>query len=122
MLMGAGRATFGAALLLQPEAIGRGWVGAVAGQPGARVALRAAGARDLILGLGVLLASRRGGPIRGWLEAGMAADLADCAITLGAFRDLPAVGRFATLAVAGGSAYVSSRLAATADAAVVPAD
>lgn len=114
-LIGAGRVAFGAALMLAPEVVARGWIGEPASSAGGKVAVRAVGARDAILGLGVLLALWRGGPARGWVEAGAAADIADIAIALGSFSSMPPLGRFTTIALAGGSAFISARIAGALD-------
>jgi hypothetical protein len=114
-LIGAGRVAFGAALILAPRAVGRGWIGEAAGTAGGKVAVRAVGARDVILGLGGLVALRRGGPARGWLEAGAAADIADLAIAIGAFGKLPPLGRIITILLAGGSAVASALFARRID-------
>lgn len=111
MAIGAGRVLFGLALLASPRAIGRSWIGPAAETAGGAAAVRAVGARDLVLGLGVLMAARRGAPLRGWVEAGVAADAADVAITLVGFSGLPTTGRLVTLATAGGSAIVGGMLA-----------
>ena len=49
-VLGAGRAVLGAGLLVAPAALGRPWIGAAADTPGAQVALRGLGVRDLVLG------------------------------------------------------------------------
>jgi hypothetical protein len=46
---------------------------------GTRLFLRAVGARDLALGLGVLVALNREAPVRGWLRASAIADGLDAA-------------------------------------------
>jgi len=111
IILGAGRGAFGLALMVVPRAIGRPWIGPAADTPGGIVALRAVGARDLVLGVGLLMAVRRGASVRGWVEAGIAADLADATTTLAAFRELPAPGRLVTLATAGGAAATGLAIA-----------
>ena len=53
-----------------------------------------------MLGLGALIAMRRGQPARGWIEAGLACDVVDFAVTLLMFRRLPKPGAYAVLATA----------------------
>ena len=68
------------------------------------LALRAAAARDLALGLGTALASQRGpGPLRGWL---LAAALADCCdvITIARSKSASTAVRTVTALVSGLSA------------------
>ena len=115
MLIAAGRVAFGAALIARPAAIGHTWIGPDAEGAGGRAAVRAVGVRDLILGAGALVATQRGGPVRGWVEAGAAADIGDVLITLAAFNKMPPLGRWVTIAMAGGSAIASLRIAATVD-------
>src|ERR687896_510 len=72
-----GRIAVGLAFALAPGLAGRLWVGRDARTPGARVLGRAFGARDLALGLGVVIALDRGAPVRGWLEASALSDAGD---------------------------------------------
>ena len=81
---------------------------------------RALGARDLALGLGVVIAIDRGAPVRGWLEASALSDAVDFLATLasswGAGGDaLPPAGRAAALVVAAGSAGLAAWLAGAVD-------
>ena len=97
------RICVGAALLLLPGLFGRLWLGSKAAHPGARVALRAVGARDAALGLGVIIAEQRGRPLRGWVEAGMAVDATDAASTIVAGGGIPLLGRLMALIAALGA-------------------
>lgn len=107
-LIAAGRVLIGSALLVAPKQAARGWLGDTAEDPATQTAVRAFGARDIALGLGVLLAIRRGRSPRGWVEAGILADAADAAATLIAWKHLPRFGRAATLVVASGAAAIST--------------
>lgn len=120
--IGLGRLAFGLAMILRPAAIGRSWLGSDAEGAGGQVAVRAIGARDAALGLGLLMALRRGRPLRGWVEAGMMADIGDALATTAVFGALPMPGKAVTLALAGGSALMGARIApAVDDAPVAPA-
>lgn len=112
-LIAAGRVLIGAALMLAPRHAARGWLGDAADDPATQVAVRAFGARDLGLGLGVLLALRRGRSPRGWVEAGILADATDAAATLAAWRHLPHTGRAMTLAVASSATAAGALTVAT---------
>src|SRR5918992_4631825 len=94
-----GRIAVGAAFLVAPSLAGRLWVGGEARRPGAKVLGRAFGARDLALGLGVVIALDRGAPVRGWLEASALADAADFTAGLLDSRALPPLLRPGVLAL-----------------------
>jgi len=111
------RTAFGAALLAAPRALGHSWIGEDADRPAARAVIQAVGARDIGIGAGGAIALTRGGDPKAWLAAGAAADVADCMITLGSFRHLPARGRFVALVFAVCAAYASVRTAAALSAA-----
>jgi len=91
--LAAGRIAIGLALAVAPRRLGRLWLGDAVEAAGTRVVLRSMAARDAVLGLGALLALRRGRPVRGWLEAGAAADAADLVATVLAGSRLPVSGR-----------------------------
>jgi hypothetical protein len=99
-----GRVALGAGLLVAPGPMGRPWVGAVADRPGGHVALRALGARDLLLGGIALHLAGRGPAGARAVQASAGADAVDFAATLAAHRDLPALGAAGVLALAGGAA------------------
>jgi hypothetical protein len=84
--LAAGRITVGIALVASPDAATRRWLGTRSeGDPGREVAVRGLGARDVVLGIGTLVALRSGGEVRQaarWIEAGIVADLADAASTV----------------------------------------
>ncbi len=101
----AGRVAIGAALLVAPQAVTRGWVGPGGAAPGGRLLGRSIGVRDLALGLGVLAALDRGDPsARDWVRAAAVADVGDAVATVLAFRHLPKRSRFGVLAIAAGAA------------------
>lgn len=73
--------------------------------------LRGLGARDVVLGLGAVLAARRGDPsLRDWIRAGALADSADAVLFAGD-RRLRAVPRLATAVLAVGGAVMGLRTA-----------
>ncbi len=109
-----GRVALGVTAMVAPTVPLRPWIGRnVAWRPQAKLLARALGARDVALGLGVILALRHGAPVRGWVEGGAMADAGDVIATLLAFPSLPKFGRLAVLGAAGG-AVVAARLAAPA--------
>jgi hypothetical protein len=97
---GAGRLALGAGLLVAPGLLGRPWLGVTASEPAGQVALRALGARDLIIG-GIALHTvdhPEVGPR--WQRTCAAADAVDALATLVARRSLPPVGSALVAALA----------------------
>jgi hypothetical protein len=104
-MIAAGRVVVGVALLAAPGLVAGNWAGEVGAEPGAKLLARAVGARDLVLGLGVLAALERGDPqAAAWVRAAAVADAGDAAATFLAYRHLPRVKRFGVLVLAAGSA------------------
>jgi hypothetical protein len=110
-----GRIAVGAAFFLAPGLAGRTWVGGDAARPSAKLLARAFGARDLALGLGVVIAIDRGAPVRGWLEASALSDAGDAVATLLGASAVPALMRPGVLALGAGSAAVAGWLAKRVD-------
>ena len=111
------RVALGATAFLAPTVPLRPWVGrAESWRPPAKMLARALGARDIALGIGVILAQKHGGPIRGWVEAGGVADTGDVLSTLVAWPHLPKAGRLLVLAAAGGAVAVARLTAGVVDA------
>ena len=110
------RIAIGAVALLAPTVPLRPWVGRdFAWQPRAKLLARSLGARDLALGLGVLLALRHDAPVRGWVEGAGVADAGDCLATLLAFGKLPKSGRWLVLLSAAGAAATARLVAPVID-------
>jgi hypothetical protein len=112
---GIGRAVIGATLIAAPALVASRWVGDDQLSDGAKLLARSLGARDLALGLGVLLAMKEDAPARGWLEGAALADLVDAAATLLYWKKLPPMGRTATLAIAASSAVQCALVARVID-------
>jgi hypothetical protein len=110
-----GRIAFGIGLLAAPGRVASGWLGPDAERPGATVAIRALGARDIALAAGAALAAQRGEPARPWLIGCAACDLCDLGATLAAGEGIPSRGRWGTAALAGGAAAFGIALALHAD-------
>lgn len=88
VVFGAIRFGVGSGLVLAPGFAGRIWVGPDADGSGAKVFARAIGARDVLLGLRTMTAVRSEREARHWLVSGYAADAADVAATVIAWRNL----------------------------------
>jgi hypothetical protein len=102
------RVVLGVSALVSPLAA-RPWVGPSVREPAGAVLGRAAGARDLALGAGALLAARQGGRAeRTWVAAGAFCDLVDAATTIAHRRRLPAAGRVLVSGAAVGAAAVGA--------------
>ena len=75
---------------------------------------RMLGGRDVVLGLGTVIALDRGAPVRGWLEGSALADTVDCVACVAARDEMPrsafgaAVGLGALSAILG--IFLSRRL------------
>jgi hypothetical protein len=81
-MLAAGRVLIGATLFAAPDLAAAPWVGDDARTSGARVVVRALGARDAALGAGTLAASGDRAQLRRWLVASTACDAADFVATL----------------------------------------
>lgn len=111
-----GRVGLGVVAILVPSVPLRPWVGReVAWRPRAKLLARSLGARDVALGLGVVVALRHDSPVRGWVEGGGLADAGDVLGTLLAFGTLPRFGRWAVLGAAGGGVALARLVAPAVD-------
>jgi hypothetical protein len=109
-LQALGRVAIGAGLVLAPERLASGWLGADARRPGTRVALAGLGARDLAIGAGAAWALGGGEDARGWLLAGVVVDATDLAVTIARRDALPTFGVVAVGAIAAASTAIGLRL------------
>ena len=66
-----GRVLVGAGLALAPRLAGSGWMGRDSRRPATQVAIRALGARDLVIGLGTAYTAGQGFGARPWVLAGI---------------------------------------------------
>jgi len=110
-----GRQLVGAAFVLAPGLVGSAWIGSDARRRPVKVLARAFAARDLAIGLGVVIALDRGAPVRGWLEAGALSDAIDTAATVLAGNSIPPAIRWPCVAVGVGSAALGAMLAPRLD-------
>jgi hypothetical protein len=108
-LVGGGRFVFGVGFLLAPSPILRiWWPHDGASGPIATGLARGLGARDAVLGLGILAAVLRRESSRGWLLAAAGADAADVVLTL--THAYPFGRRARLLTFAGGALYMMLQL------------
>lgn len=107
-MLAAGRVLIGVTMFATPDLVAAPWIGEDARGAGARVVVRALGARDAALGAGTLVAAGDADQLRRWLLASSASDAADFVATLSGPRS-PA--RTAVLALAA-AASVTGVLAA----------
>jgi hypothetical protein len=110
------RIAYGVALVVSPDKVAANrWLGPDARRSAAQVPLRGLGAREIALH-GIALASLlRGSPVRPFLLASIAGDLADIGATTLARDGLPEGSAPATIAVAGGSLLLSALAAVLND-------
>jgi hypothetical protein len=109
------RVAYGAGLIAAPERLAKRWLGPAAAEPPTQVPLRGVGAREIVVHGAAIAAALRGLPLRPFLAASIAGDVADIVATLAGRRGLPDGAAPATLAVAGGSALLTAGLAAATE-------
>ena len=109
------RIAFGIGFILLPGLTGRVWIGGDADRSAVRVLTQAIGARDLLMGVGAVIAMRRRKPARGWFEAIALTDVLDFACALAARDVLPPPQRATVLMLAGGSAAQAAYAASGVD-------
>jgi hypothetical protein len=115
-----GRVAIGAVSLLAPGLVGRTITGRGGSEGATRLFLRMVGARDLGLGLGVLVALDRSAPVRGWLEASAVVDGLDAAACLLARHHIRASVFPGAVGLATAGALLSAWLAPQLDPAQSP--
>jgi hypothetical protein len=113
-LLGAGRVAIGGTLLVAPGTASS-WAGPAAADPGAKMLTRAAGIRDLLLGVLLLRALDQGAPVRALLQCGAVADGVDLVATLTTFRHLPRRTRLTAVGAAAGAVLTGLTLAQSLD-------
>ncbi len=103
-VLAIGRAVFGAALLIVPETVAKGWLGEYAERPAVHALVRSIGVRDVVLGMIALhtLDHPEVGPR--WQATCAVVDTVDLLATGAARAELPAAGVVGTALVAGGAA------------------
>jgi hypothetical protein len=102
--MGIARIVFGLGFMLLPGLTGRVWIGGEAQRDGPRILTQAIGARDLVMGLGILGAMGSNRPVKGWLQMTALTDALDFVAGLVAGARIPRWNRRILLALAGSSA------------------
>jgi len=114
-LLGLVRIAAGAALFLTPKLAARSWTGERTESTTAGLAIRGMGARDVALGVGLVIAIERDAPVRGWLEAGVLSDGADAVGTLMNWRAMSNVRSLFWFATEVSTAVLGMRLARSFD-------
>lgn len=101
-----GRVVVGLLLFLLPGRVLKGMLGGKPVPPGVALIGRMFGARDAILGAGIIAALQEDHPhaVRSWMGYAMVADASDAVAMLFAYRHLPRRRRFAILTMALGGA------------------
>ena len=109
------RIAYAAALIAAPKKAAGPWLGDAVERGGGRVAARALVARDAVISTGLGMAAWRREPMRPWLAALVASDLADIGSTLADHADLPDQSAPATVLLAGAAAVAGMALYRAAD-------
>jgi hypothetical protein len=115
-----GRIAIGVVSLLAPGFVARTMTGRAVSEGETRLFARMVGARDLGLGLGMLVALDRDAPVRGWLEASAAVDGIDAAACLLARHQLRTSVLPGAVGLATAGALLSAWLAGQLDTAQSP--
>jgi hypothetical protein len=115
-----GRIAIGAVSTVAPGFVARTMTGRHESEGGTGLFARMVGARDLGLGLGMLIALDRGGPVRGWLEASAVVDGVDVAACLLARHHIRTSVLPGAVVLAAGGALLSAWLARHLDQAQSP--
>jgi hypothetical protein len=101
--LATGRIALGLAMFLAPTQASRQWLGPDAERAGTTIAVRALGARDVVLGVGTLASLRHeDGDATQWIEGGIVADGADAVASL--LSKSPAAGRVLGVGMASAAA------------------
>lgn len=102
--LGLGRVAVGIAIMAAPARMGESWLGADGTTPGAQVALRGLGIRDVLIGMAQVHTAAD--PERGyrWARTASLGDAVDLAATLAASKHLPRSGVLSIGVVATGAA------------------
>ena len=118
--LAGGRIAIGVVSLLAAGFVGRTMTGRDGSEGATRLFVRMVGARDLSLGLGLLVAVNRGVPVRGWLEASAVVDGLDAAACLLARHHIRASVFPGAVGLAAAGALLSAWLARQLDPAQSP--
>ena len=118
--LAGGRVALGVVSLLAPGIVGRTMTGRDGSAGGTRLFARMVGARDLGLGLGLLIALNRDAPVRGWLEASAVVDGIDAGACLLARDHIRSNVFPGAVGLAAAGALLSARLARQLDPAQSP--
>jgi hypothetical protein len=110
-LNGVIRTLLGVFLVAAPGPFARVWMGS-RGELASRVLGRTHGIRDVALGAGLVWAVDRDEPDHAWVTGAAVCDLLDAGVTVAFWDELPRVGRWLVLALAGSSAVQMGVLAA----------
>ena len=118
--LAGGRIAIGVVSVVAPGFVAGAMTGRAGSEGGTRLFARMVGARDLGLGLGVLMALDRGAPVRGWLEASAVVDGIDAAACLLARHHIRTSVLPAAVGLAAAGALLSACLARQLDPAQAP--
>lgn len=115
VVLGATRIVYDVSLLVAPVRVGRPWIGDLAERKAAQLTLRSIAARDLAINSGIVISAISNAPVRPWLAAAIAGDVADVAATFAARDDVPDGVPAKLVGVGGGSAALSALVFAWVD-------
>lgn len=114
-LLAATRTFLGATLLLMPRRALGWWAGDKDPSVTSRLIATGFGARDIAIGLGLLMALEDGKDVAPWVQAGVISDAGDFLGTVGSFKQLRPWTRWTWLLTAGSAAVIGARVLANLD-------
>jgi hypothetical protein len=113
-ILGLARAGIGAGMFLFPSLAARVWLSAPAKGSVSRVTMKALGAREVVLGIGTLMALEGRGEPSAWVEAGALCDVADTYL-VATTKGIPLHRRIASIAISASAAYIGIKAAEELD-------
>jgi hypothetical protein len=114
-MLGFSRMVIGATAFIAPRFTARVWSGESPEMAVSHMAIRGLGARDVSIGLGILIALENDKPVRGWLEASALADAGDAASTILSWKRWRSPRKVGALAIEIAAAYLGLQLADALD-------
>jgi hypothetical protein len=105
------RVSAGTVAFVAPRWTIRTWTGQSLDSGAANMVARSLAGREIAIGLGTVIAMNKDAPVRGWIEAGMVADLTDALASFFAIRRIAPIRALLSAVASGASVALGYRLA-----------